>query len=249
MELTQTLPTIRTDEHIAHHESIIKVTGVTKTFDLGNGRKIQALREVNLEIKARDFVIIYGPSGCGKSTLLNIIAGAEDPSGGTVHVRDTNIFAMSEDERGIFRSKKMGIIYQMPYWIKSLNVVENVAMPLIIDGVKEKQAKHRAHELLERLKIEKLARHTPTQLSGGEQQRIGLARALIANPHILIADEPTGNLDSTASDEIMALFDSLNAESKKTILLVTHNQSYWDLGTRRIEMKDGSVIHDTYHNS
>jgi len=141
----------------------------------------------------------------------------------------------------------MGIIYQMAYWIKSLNVAENVAMPLIIEGIKKKRAVERALELMKELKIENLARQIPTQLSGGEQQKIGLARALIANPHILIADEPTGNLDSTSSDEIMALFDTLNRKFKKTIILVTHNQSYWDLGTKRIEMRDGAIMKEVNH--
>jgi len=231
---------------IPHHEAIIKVEKVSKTFDLGN-RKIQALKEVNLEVKSRDFLVIYGPSGCGKSTLLNIIAGAEEPSNGKVTVRNKNIFKMSEDERGIFRANKMGIIYQMSYWIKSLNVVENVAMPLIIEGVKEKKAIEQAKNLLEELKISRLARQVPTQLSGGEQQRISFARALISNPWIIIADEPTGNLDSTASDEVMALFNTLNVQMKKTILLVTHNQAYWELGTRRIEMKDGMIEREANH--
>ncbi|MEI8143089.1 MAG: ABC transporter ATP-binding protein [Candidatus Berkelbacteria bacterium] len=228
------------------HETVIKVENVSKSFDLGS-RKVEALKEANLEVKSRDFVVIFGPSGCGKSTLLNIISGADEPTTGKVIVRDRNIFKMNEDERGLFRSKKMGIIYQMSYWIKSLNVVENVAMPLLIEGIKEKQAIARAMDLLEELKVSKLATQIPTQLSGGEQQRIGFARALISNPWIIIADEPTGNLDSTASDEIMALFNTLNVEMKKTILLVTHNPAYWDLGTKRIEMRDGQIIKEVNH--
>ena len=233
-------------DHIQPHETAIKIEKVSKVFDLGN-RKIQALGEIDLEVKGRDFLVIYGPSGCGKSTLLNIIAGVEEPSTGKVIIRDKNIFHMNEDERGIFRSKKMGIIYQMFYWMKSLNVVENVAMPLIIEGVPEKFALKRAAELLEELNIGKLATQRPPQLSGGEQQKIAFARALISNPHIIIADEPTGNLDSSASDEIMSLFVSLNTEKKKTIVLVTHNQSYWDLGTERLEMKDGLIVRKVNH--
>lgn len=228
------------------HETIIRVENVSKVFDLGT-RKVQALSEVNLEARASDFLIIYGPSGCGKSTLLNIIAGAEEPSAGKVIVRDQNIFNLDEDERGIFRSKKMGIVYQMSYWIKSLNVVENVAMPLIIEGVKKRKAVERAMTLLEDLGIAQLATQNPAQLSGGEQQKIGFARALIANPRIIIADEPTGNLDSTASDEVMSLLNTLNLGMKKTIILVTHNQAYWELGTRRIEMKDGKIVKEVSH--
>lgn len=226
------------------NETVIKVEDVTKTYDLGR-RKVEALRGVNLEIKNQDFVVVYGPSGCGKSTLLHIMIGAEDPTSGFVRVRDRNIFNMDEDERGIFRAKKMGIIYQMPFWIKSLNVAENVALPLIIDGVKEKKAVAKAMVLLSELKINKFARQTPAQLSGGEQQKIGFARALISDPLIIIADEPTGNLDSTGSDKIMSLFNDLNKEMKKTIVLVTHNQAYWDMGTKRVEMKDGYIMKET----
>lgn len=229
------------EKHPERHEAVIKIENVSKSFDLGI-RKIEALANVNLEIKGQDFLVVYGPSGCGKSTLLNIMTGADEPTIGKVIVRDKNIFKMNEDERGIYRSKKMGIIYQMFYWIKSLNVVENVAMPLIIEGVKRKRAVERAMSFLEDLKVAKLATQVPTQLSGGEQQKIAFARALISNPAIIIADEPTGNLDTTASDEIMALFDTLNVKMKKTIVLVTHNQSYWDLGTRRMEMRDGSIV-------
>lgn len=232
--------------HTPKHETVINVSGVTKVFDLGT-RQIQALGGIDLEVKSQDFIIIYGPSGCGKSTLLNIISGADEPTAGKVIVRDKNIFKMTEDDRGIYRSKKMGIIYQMSYWIKSLNVVENVAMPLIIDGIKKKKAIERARNLLAELKIEKLANQIPGQLSGGEQQRIGFARALISNPHIIIADEPTGNLDSTSADQIMGLFDTLNVKMKKTILLVTHNQAYWGVGTRRVEMKDGLIVKETNH--
>lgn len=223
-----------------HSTVLIKAENVTKYYDLGQ-RKVEALRGVDLEVHERDFAIIYGPSGCGKSTLLHIITGADAPSSGQVFVGEKNIFSLDEDTRGIFRSKKMGIIYQMPYWIKSLNVVKNVALPLIIEGVGQKTAVKQAMELLQKLKIEKFAYQSPTQLSGGEQQRVGLARALISDPLIIIADEPTGNLDSSSSDEIMSFFHSLNVEMKKTIVLVTHNQAYWEMGTKRIEMKDGRV--------
>jgi ABC-type lipoprotein export system ATPase subunit len=230
----------------AKRSAIIRAENVSKVFDLGSG-KIQALSGVDLVVRSGDFVVVYGPSGCGKSTLLNIISGAEEPSTGKVTVRDQDIFKMTDDERGAFRSKKMGIIYQASYWIKSLSVIENVALPLIIDGTSEQVAISRAAEVLGSLKIGKLAKQNPAQLSGGEQQRIGLARALISNPHIIIADEPTGNLDSTASDEIMALFSTLNRQAKKAILLVTHNQAYWDFGTRRIEMKDGAIVREVHH--
>lgn len=229
-----------------HHATIIHLAGVTKTYTAGS-REIQALRGIDLEIKSTDFMVVYGPSGCGKSTLLNIIAGAEEPTGGRVTVRDQNLFKMDEDGRAAFRSQKLGIVYQMPYWIRSLNVVENVAMPLIIEGIQERKAVKRAGDLLEELGIGALALQRPTQLSGGEQQKVGFARAVIANPWIIIADEPTGNLDTTASDEVMSLFNTLNVKKRKTIVLVTHNPAYWQVGTRRIEMRDGQILKDTIH--
>jgi putative ABC transport system ATP-binding protein len=228
------------------HEVIIKLEKVKKDFFVGQNT-IHALGEVNLNIESTDFVVIFGPSGCGKSTLLNVILGLERPSTGTVTIRDTKIYNMDSDLRAKFRAKKIGMVYQMPYWIKSLNVIENVAMPLIVEGIKEADALKHAQTVLEELNIGKLAKQVPTQLSGGQQQRVGLARALVSNPWILMADEPTGNLDTSNSDEIIALLDELNKKYKRTIIMVTHNQAYWEVGTRRIEMRDGQIINDTKH--
>lgn len=228
------------------HEKIIDIVKLKKDFPIGDNL-VNGLRGVDLKIHATDFLVIFGPSGCGKSTLLNIIAGIDTPTSGDVLVRDTDIFAMNEDERAKFRAKKMGIVHQMPYWIKSLNVIENVSLPLIIEGEKPKMARVRARDILDEIGIGELAHQLPSQLSGGQQQRVGIARALISNPWILMADEPTGNLDSTSADEIIALFDTLNRKHKRTIIMVTHNQAYWEMGTRRIEMKDGLIVKESYH--
>ena len=237
---------IKKEEQLHHHETIINVDKVSKDFLVGEN-VINALKEVDLQISATDFMVIFGPSGCGKSTLLNTILGLDKPSKGNVTIRGTKIYSMEDDERALFRAKKIGMIYQMPHWIKSLNVIENVALPLIIEGEKEQEALRRAKKTLAELEIEKLAKQMPTQLSGGQQQKAGLARALISNPWILIADEPTGNLDTTSSDEIMALFDTLNKKFKRTIIMVTHNQAYWDMGTRRIQMQDGKIVKEVNH--
>lgn len=244
--MPETLEKTPTIKH--HHEPIIEVKNLTKHFQVGKN-KIEALRGVSFDVYPADFVIIFGPSGCGKSTLLNIVCGIDSPSGGDIKIRDTKIFNLSDDSRGIFRSKKMGIIQQLSNWIKSLNVVENIALPLIIEGISEEKAIEKALSIMDELKIRSLARQRPTQLSGGEQQKVGLARALVTNPWIILADEPTGNLDSTSSDEIIAIFDLLNRKFRRTIILVTHNQQYWTLGSQRIEMKDGVILKKSHHNA
>lgn len=228
------------------HEIIIDVKDVAKDFVVGKNT-IKALKDINLSVKSTDFIVLFGPSGCGKSTLFNVILGLDKPTSGSVQVRSTNIYNLDDDERANFRSKKIGMIYQMPYWIKSLNVIENVALPLIIEGQKETEAINHAHKALTDLGLTELSRQIPTQLSGGQQQKVGLARALISNPWILMADEPTGNLDSKSGQEIMKIFKDLNQKYKRTILMVTHNEEYWDFGTRRIEMRDGEIVKDTQH--
>ncbi|TSC94344.1 MAG: lipoprotein-releasing system ATP-binding protein [Candidatus Berkelbacteria bacterium Athens1014_28] len=163
------------------HERIINVSGLKKVFTVGDNL-VHGLRGIDLEIDSTDFLVIFGPSGCGKSTLLNIISGNDTPSEGKVEIRGMDIFKLNEDERGVFRSKKMGLIHQLPYWIKSLSVLENVALPLIIEGEKPKFAKEKAIKVMAEINITKLAVQRPTQLSGGQQQKVGLARALVSNP-------------------------------------------------------------------
>jgi len=227
-------------------EPIIKVKNLYKSFKVGEN-KIDAIRGIDLQIYPEDFIVIFGPSGCGKSTLLNIILGLEDPESGEVVVRGTKIANLSEDEKGSFRARKFGMVYQMPNWIKSMSVLENVAAPLIIEGLKMKFALEKASAILKSLEIECLGNQLPTQLSGGQQQKAELARALIANPWIIMADEPTGNLDSESAEDVMNLLKKLNQQEKRTIILVTHNDDYWDRGTRRIEMKDGKITKDDNH--
>lgn len=231
-------------EEIKKHETVISVKDVDKDFVVGKNT-IKVLKKINLDIRSTDFIVLFGPSGCGKSTLFNIILGLDEPTKGEVIVRDTKIYNLDDDQRSKFRAKKIGMIYQMPYWIKSLNVIENVALPLIIEGEKEADAVRRARKTLAEIGIVDLSKQVPTQLSGGEQQKVGLARALISNPWILMADEPTGNLDSKSGQEIMEIFRELNQKHKRTILMVTHNEEYFDYGTRKVEMKDGEIIKDS----
>lgn len=231
-------------EEIKTHEVVIDVKDVDKDFAVGKNT-IKVLKKINIDVRSTDFIVVYGPSGCGKSTLFNIILGLDRPTKGEVIVRDTKIYNLDDDQRAKFRAKKIGMIYQVPYWIKSLNVIENVALPLIIEGEKEADAIRHAKRVLSDIGISDLSKQIPTQLSGGEQQKVGLARALVFNPWILMADEPTGNLDSKSGKEIMEIFRDLNQKHKRTILMVTHNEEYFDYGTRKVEMKDGEIIKDT----
>lgn len=219
---------------------VIEVKNVNKSFDVGKGT-VDVLKDINLEIFAGEFVVIFGPSGCGKSTLLNSLVGLENPTSGKVIVRNQDIYALTSDDRSVFRRKKFGIVYQASNWIKSLNVVENVAFPLILSGVAEKKAVKRARNLLNLFRLEEFEKNIPTELSGGQQQRVTVARALITNPWILVADEPTGNLDTTSANDLMYAFQFLNNESKRTIIMVTHNPDYEKYATRIIKMEDGKV--------
>lgn len=228
------------------HEIAVNAEGLTRDFIVGDN-KIKAIRGIDFKIYSTDFVVIFGPSGCGKSTLLNLILGIDTPTTGKVIVRGTDIFKLSEDKRAYFRLSKIGMVHQIQYWVKSLSVRENVAMPLIIKGITEKDALERANVIMEELSIGELAIQKPTQLSGGQQQRVGLARALVTNPWIIIADEPTGNLDSKGADEIMNVLLDLNRVHKRTVILVTHNNKYWEYGNRRIEMIDGKITKDSNH--
>jgi len=222
--------------------TIIELKNLFKTFKLPHRRQVEVLKDVNLEIKEGEFVLVYGPSGCGKTTLLNLILGLETPTEGKVVVKDRNLAHMTTRKRSLFRLKNFGPVYQNQIWLKSLNVVENVALPLYLAGRDKRTAIAHALGCLEIPGMTRFAKSRPNELSAGEQQRIGLARALAVDAPIIVADEPTGNIDSRASDEMMSVFDTLNRRFKKTIVLVTHNQAYWTIGTRQVELLDGKII-------
>lgn len=219
----------------------ISAQDLTKTFYLGE-KEISALSGVDLDVFEGDFAVIFGPSGCGKSTLLNILVGLEKPSEGICEVFGKNIYLLESDEIGKFRGKIFGIIHQQSYWVQSLNVLENIALPLITNGFSEKESLQRATEIMESLKIGKLSYQKPGQLSAGEQQKASCARALVPDPEILIADEPTGNLDSTSADALVGIIESLNRGWQKTVVMVTHNPAYREVGNRQIQMRDGKIV-------
>lgn len=224
------------------HEVIIDVRKVGKTYQTAGSGATEVLKNVNLSICSTDFAIIYGPSGSGKSTLLHHIVGLELPTEGRISIRGTDITKLNSEERAVFRAEKFGMVYQFWYWAKALNVLDNVAMPLFITGVPEAKARKKAMQALEEVQMEKYANKLPIVLSGGEQQRIALARALVNNPWIIIADEPTGNLDTHNADQVMQVLQLLNVKKKRTVIMVTHNLAYLPLATKTIAMKDGNVV-------
>ena len=223
---------------------IIKVENLRKSYTLEKGNDIEILKGIDLEINENDFCIIYGASGSGKSTLLHHIAGLELPTSGKITVNETNIVNLTGEQRAIFRNHYFGMVYQLWYWVKSLSVWENVAIPALINGETESTAMAKAMENLRAVNMENFAYKKPMQLSGGEQQRVGLALALMNNPKIIIADEPTGNLDTHASDEMMELFQRLNNEKKRTIIMVTHNMAYLPLANRIYNVRDGLIVQE-----
>lgn len=219
---------------------ILQLTGVYKSFILGD-QEVEIIKGISFEVIEGQFIILFGPSGCGKSTVLNILLGLEIPNKGDVVFLGKSLYNFSEDERAQIRKKNVGMVYQQANWVKSLNVLENVYFPLTLRGVSQTEREKRAWEMLKMVGMEQGAHQRPTELSSGQQQRVSLARALISDPVLIIADEPTGNLDSKASEEIMELFRQFN-ERGKTVIMVTHDLEYLKFATKSVNMADGVVV-------
>lgn len=200
-----------------------------------------ALNNVNIQIEPGEFVSIMGPSGCGKSTLLNILGLLDNPNGGKYHFLDHEVSGYSERQRATLRKENIGFVFQSFNLIDELTVFENVELPLLYLKFSASERKERVHEVLERMNIMHRVNHFPQQLSGGQQQRVAVARAIVGNPKIILADEPTGNLDSSHGDEVMTLLTSLN-EAGTTIVMVTHSPTYAEYGNRIIHLFDGHVV-------
>jgi len=221
---------------------VIKVQNVNKSFRVGS-QDVQILKNISFEIQQGDFSIIFGPSGCGKSTLLYALLGLECPTTGLVTLLDTNLYALaSEDDRSEFRKNHIGMVYQQPNWIKSLTVLENIAFPLLLKGEETLQARTKAQELLKTIQMESWGDYLPSELSSGQQQRIALIRSLVTNPELIIADEPTGNLDFESGQALMQLLQKLNTDEKKTIVMVTHDLEYLKYAKTAIKMFNGEVV-------
>ncbi len=218
---------------------ILKVEDLTKIYGKGS-TTVVALDHVSFSVKKGEFVAIVGASGSGKSTLLHLIGGVDRPTSGKVFIDGADIFHFNDDKLAIFRRRQVGLIYQFYNLIPILNVEENISLPLSLDN-REVDPKE-LEELLELLGLEERKNHLPNELSGGQQQRVSIGRALITNPTIILADEPTGNLDSKASDEIVALLKKSNKERGQTILMITHNMEIAKEADRIIKLEDGKIV-------
>lgn len=218
---------------------ILKVSGLTKIYGKGDN-KVVALDDVSFSVNKGEFVAIVGASGSGKSTLLHLIGGVDRPTSGKVLIDDKDIFAMNDDKIAIFRRRQVGLIYQFYNLIPILNVEENITLPLELDG--REVDKKELNSLLNTLGLTSRRKHLPNELSGGQQQRTSIGRALITNPAIILADEPTGNLDSKASDEIVDLLKMSNKKYNQTIVMITHNLDIAAKADRIIKIEDGHIV-------
>jgi putative ABC transport system ATP-binding protein len=202
----------------------------------------QALNQVNLDIEKKEFVSIMGPSGCGKSTLLNIMGLLDNPTSGMVTIADQNTTKLNDKDLARFRNKQIGFIFQSYHLINDLNVIDNVELPLLYRSTSAKQRRDLAKAALEKVGLSNRLRHFPSQLSGGQKQRVAIARAIVGNPEIILADEPTGNLDSAMGNEIMNILLQLNNTEDTTIVMVTHDETMAKKTHRLIRLFDGSQV-------
>ena len=220
---------------------ILKVENLCKQYGKGEN-KVTALDNVSFTVNKGEFVAIVGASGSGKSTLLHLIGGVDRPTSGKVFIDGKDIYKFNDDELAIFRRRQVGLIYQFYNLIPILNVEENITLPLKLDN--KNIDKQRLDELIKVLGLEERRTHLPNELSGGQQQRTSIGRAMITNPAIILADEPTGNLDSKASDEIVKLLKKSNKDYKQTIIMITHNLEIAKVADRIIKIEDGKIVEE-----
>jgi len=221
----------------------IEIRDLTKIY--GDGVEVRALDGVDLDIEKGEFLAIIGPSGSGKSTLLNMIGILDTPTSGTILLDGVDITSASQKQRSKMRNQKLGFIFQYHHLLPDFNAIENVMMPLLINGIKKSKAKKIAYKMLDEVGLNDRANHRPNQLSGGQNQRVAIARALANNPDIVIGDEPTGNLDSKSSDVIYDLLRKLNEEHDQTFILVTHDEHMAKKTDRIIKLVDGKIVDDS----
>lgn len=222
-------------------KDVIKLENITKIYKMGEGVSVKALQGVDLVIKEKDFVSILGPSGSGKSTLLHIMGLLDRPTSGKRYIGGIETSTMDEEERARIRGDKIGFVFQTFNLISSLNALENVELPLLLRESNTKERRKRAKELLERVGLGERIHHRPGQLSGGQRQRVAIARALANNPTIVLADEPTGNLDSKTGKEILQILKELHKEGR-TIVIITHDEYITKVTDKVIRLRDGKIM-------
>ena len=226
------------------NESLITLSGVRKIYSIGSV-EVAALAGIDLEIAEAEFVAITGPSGSGKSTLMNIIGCLDVPTDGEYRLQGQEVGSLGENGLADVRSKQIGFVFQTYNLLPRLTAQENVSLPLVYAGLPNRN--DRAMEALDKVGLSDRANHLPTELSGGQQQRVGIARALVTQPSILLADEPTGNLDSQSTEDIMSLLISLNKETNLTLIIVTHEPDIASMARRTVRIVDGKIDDDTGH--
>jgi putative ABC transport system ATP-binding protein len=222
---------------------LIELRQVSKCYRMG-GVEVHALRSIDLDIENGSSVAIIGPSGSGKSTLMNVIGCLDTPSSGSYRLDGTLVSSMRDDALAAVRNRKIGFVFQTFNLLPRQNALENVALPLLYAGIGRRERKELATDALRRVELEDRAHHKPTELSGGQRQRVAIARALVNRPSILLADEPTGNLDQKVGREIIALFSRLNEQEGVTLVLVTHDREIAQNARRQVEIIDGTIVSD-----
>ena len=220
---------------------ILKVEKLTKIYGK-DSTKVTALDNISFSVEKGEFVAIVGASGSGKSTLLHLLGGVDRPTSGKVYINKKDIFKLNDDEISIFRRKNIGLIYQFYNLIPILNIEENIKLPVLLDG--KEVSNEDLNKMLKLLGLENRKNHLPNELSGGQQQRTSIGRALITKPSLILADEPTGNLDSKSSDEIVELLKKSNKELKQTIIMITHNMEIAKAADRIIKIEDGKIVEE-----
>lgn len=221
-------------------EIIVEAKNLKKVYETG-ALKVDALQGIDLTINKGELVSVMGPSGCGKTTLLNCLSGLDDVTEGNVKVEGVPLESLSDNEKTEHRAKRMGFIFQAYNLLPVLTAVENVELPLLLTGRSQKEAREKAMKVLEMVGLKSREHHKPAELSGGEQQRVAIARSLVNNPAIVWADEPTGNLDAETSNQIMSLLCKLNKENNQTFIVVTHDPIIGEMADRVLKLRDGKI--------